>query len=226
MKAIEARGGKVILRNLRPRVRKVFDIIQSAPTLSIFRNVEELDRYLDRMQRGMPKGPVERGGLFKPDSTSLLAGLTALRRNGAAAIGESWAGPRVLLVDGEAGFRATVRRALQQDGYRVDVAALGAEALTRIRQGAYDLMIAELYLPDMTGLELFAAVHSMNGAAPPAIILTALGDWGTHARALELGVSAFLGKPVGMAELSQQVARAVSGPRSLRARGVAASEAA
>jgi anti-sigma B factor antagonist len=88
MKAIEARGGEVVLTNLRPQVRKVFDIIQTVPTLSIFRNVEELDRYLDRMQRRMPKGPLERGGLFKADSASLLAGLTALRRNGEAAIGE------------------------------------------------------------------------------------------------------------------------------------------
>jgi anti-anti-sigma factor len=39
MKAIEARGGEVVLTNLRPQVRKVLDIIQSAPTLSIFRNM-------------------------------------------------------------------------------------------------------------------------------------------------------------------------------------------
>jgi anti-anti-sigma factor len=222
IEALEARGGEVVLTNLRPQVRKVFDTIQSAPTLSIFRSVEELDRYLDQMQRRMPKGPLERGGLFKPASASLLAGLTALPRNGTAAIGDSWPGPRVLLVDGEPGFRATVRRALQQEGYLVDAAALGAEALARLRQGAYDLMITELYLPDMTGLELFTAVHSIVRAAPPAIILTALGDWGTYARALELGVVAFLSKPVGMPELSHQVARALSGPRLLRARGVPA----
>ncbi len=222
IKALEAGGGEVVLTNLRPQVRKVFDVIQSAPTLSIFRSFEELDWYLDRMQRGMPKGPLERGGLFKPASASLLAGLTALRRSGAAAIGESWPGPRVLLVDGEPGFRATVRRALQQEGYLVDVAALGAEALARLRQGAYDLMITELYLPDMTGLELFAAVHSMVRAAPPAIILTALWDWGTYARALELGVVAFLSKPVRMPELSHQVARALPGPRPPRAWGVLA----
>lgn len=222
IEALEARGGEVVLANLRPQVRKVFDIIQSAPTLSIFRSVEELDRYLDQMQRRMPEGPLERGGLFKPASTSLLAGLTALRRSGAAAIGEPWPGPSVLLVDGEPGFRVTVRRALQQEGYLVDGAALGAEALARLRQGAYDLMITELYLPDMTGLELFTAVHSIVRAGPPAIILTALWDWGTYARALELGVVAFLSKPVGMPELSHQVARALSGPRSLRARGVPA----
>ncbi len=222
IKTLEARGGEVVLTNLRPQVRKVFDLIQSAPTLSIFRSVEELDRYLDQMQRGMPKGPLERGGLFKPASASLLAGLAALPRNGAAAIGESWPGARVLLVDGEPGFRATVRRALQQEGYLVDGVAVGAEALTRLRQGAYELMITELYLPDMSGLELFTAVHSIVRAAPPAIILTAFWDWGTYARALELGVVAYLSKPVGMPELSQQVVRALSGSRPLRARGVAA----
>ncbi len=80
------------------------------------------------------------------------------------------------------------------------------------------MMITELYLPDMSGLELFTAVHSIVRA----IILTAFWDWGTYARALELGVVAYLSKPVGMPELSQQVVRALSGSRPLRARGVAA----
>ncbi len=132
--------------------------------------------------------------------------------------------PRILLVGGEADFRARVRQALEQEGYVVDEAAAGADGLARLRQGAYDLVITELYLPDMMVLELIAAVRSMGRAAPLTMILTALGDWGTYAHALELGLTAYLTKPLGMAELSHQVARALSGRRSPSLRGVVASE--
>lgn len=116
-----------------------------------------MDHYLDHMQRGAPRGPLGHGGVFKPASAAPLAGITALRRRAAAAIEDPWPGVRPLLVDGEAGFRPTVRRALQREGYLVDVAATGAEGLARPRQTANDLVITELYLPDMTGLELFTA---------------------------------------------------------------------
>jgi hypothetical protein len=66
----------------------MFDIIYSAPTLSIFQSGEELDQYLDHIQRGAPRAPLEHGGLFKPASAALLAGITALQRRAAAAIND------------------------------------------------------------------------------------------------------------------------------------------
>ncbi len=117
-----------------------------------------------------------------------------------------------------------VVEALEEEGHVVDETAAGAGGLTRLQQAAYDLVIAELYLPEITGLEFAAALRSIGPTAPPLIIVTALGDWGTYARALELGVTAFHTKTLGMQELSYHVARALSGRRSLRARGVPARE--
>ena len=130
---------------------------------------------------------------------------------------------RVLLVDEETDFRAMIRRALEE-GHVVDEVAAGAEGLARLQQATYDLVVTELYLPDMTGLVLLAAARSMSSAPPPMIIVTALGDWGTYARALELGVTAYLTKPLRIAELSRQVARALSACRSLRGQGVSSKE--
>jgi anti-anti-sigma factor len=50
-KAMKAFDGKVVLFNLQPQIRKVFDIIKALPTQQVFSNMDELDDYLDRMQR-------------------------------------------------------------------------------------------------------------------------------------------------------------------------------
>jgi anti-anti-sigma factor len=50
-KAIEAGGGKVAILNPQPSVRKVLDIVKAIPAGGVFRNIEELDAYLDEMQR-------------------------------------------------------------------------------------------------------------------------------------------------------------------------------
>jgi anti-sigma B factor antagonist len=50
-KALEKRGGNIVLLNLKPHIKKVFDIINALPSEQVFSSVEEMDRYLDRMQR-------------------------------------------------------------------------------------------------------------------------------------------------------------------------------
>jgi anti-anti-sigma factor len=55
-KALKAAGGDIALTNLQPQIRKVFDIIKAVPSLSIFESVEELDRYLDAMQKKVKEG--------------------------------------------------------------------------------------------------------------------------------------------------------------------------
>ncbi len=117
---------------------------------------------------------------------------------------------KVLVVDDEADFRGTVRRGLEREGYAVAEAASGAEALARLRDGRYDLVIVDLYMPGMTGLALLEALRAAGRAQPPAIVITGLGDWAAYARALELGALAFLSKPLGMAELTSEVARALA----------------
>ena len=50
-KALEKRGGDIVLLNLKPHIKKVFDIINALPSEQVFSSVEEMDQYLDRMQR-------------------------------------------------------------------------------------------------------------------------------------------------------------------------------
>lgn len=116
----------------------------------------------------------------------------------------------ILVVDDEADFRATLRRALEREGYAVRESAGGAEAMRRLQVEPCDLMILDLSMPGMTGLEFLEALRAAGRVAPPAIVLTAFGDWGSYARAVELGVVAFLSKPIGTGELLHEVARALA----------------
>ena len=50
-KVLEKRAGNIVLLNLKPHIRKVFDIINALPSEQVFSSVEEMDQYLDRMQR-------------------------------------------------------------------------------------------------------------------------------------------------------------------------------
>jgi anti-anti-sigma factor len=56
-KALEGRGGRVLVAHVQPAVRKVFDIVRALPTTDIFKNDAELDAYLDAMQRRARRDP-------------------------------------------------------------------------------------------------------------------------------------------------------------------------
>jgi anti-sigma B factor antagonist len=58
-KSLNASGGKVLLVNLQPQIRKVFDIVQALPRQQIFANVEEMDAYLAAIQRKVKEGEIE-----------------------------------------------------------------------------------------------------------------------------------------------------------------------
>ena len=118
--------------------------------------------------------------------------------------------PRVLVVDDEPDFRASVRQALEREGYAVQEAADGGEALKRLAAETYDLTILDLSMPGMTGLRLLESLREARRAAPPTIVVTAFGDWGSYAHALELGAVSFLSKPLGMGDLLREVARALA----------------
>ncbi|MHA6205586.1 STAS domain-containing protein [Dyella soli] len=58
-KSMRARGGHTLLLNPQPQVRKVFDIVKAVPVAEVFANVEELDSYLDHIQRRIMEGPID-----------------------------------------------------------------------------------------------------------------------------------------------------------------------
>ena len=116
--------------------------------------------------------------------------------------------PLVLVVDDELQIRRFLRTGFELDGFSVQEAETGAEALRSATLKPSDLMILDLGLPDMDGAEVLERVRAWSSV--PVIVLSVRGSEAEKVRLLEIGADDYVVKPFGMAEL---LARAHSAMR-------------
>jgi DNA-binding response OmpR family regulator len=109
----------------------------------------------------------------------------------------------ILVVDDEPTLRETVVDALQADGFRVVSAADGREALTRFRDERPDLVLLDLMLPELSGIEVCRAIRVDSDV--PIIMLTARDSEVDKVVGLELGADDYVTKPFSMRELSARI---------------------
>src|SRR5205809_2487233 len=110
----------------------------------------------------------------------------------------------IAVVDDEANIRETVAFALRREGYEVLVYADGAEAWEAFRERLPDLVILDILMPRVDGLELCRKVRGANDAVP-MIFLTSRDDELDRILGLELGADDYLCKPFSMRELVARV---------------------
>ena len=111
--------------------------------------------------------------------------------------------PRVLFVDDELKILQLGRDYLEKAGFTVEVAADGKDALAAIRAGRPDLIVLDLGLPDLDGLDLTRQVRKDSGV--PIIMLTARGEETDKLVGLELGADDYMVKPFSPKELVARV---------------------
>jgi two-component system copper resistance phosphate regulon response regulator CusR len=107
---------------------------------------------------------------------------------------------RLLLVEDEVEIQRFLSRSLGEAGYQVEVAANAASAERLALQGAHDLLIVDLGLPDMDGITLILKLRQM-GIAAPVLILSARRTVDDRVKGLEQGGDDYLTKPFALAEL-------------------------
>ncbi len=107
--------------------------------------------------------------------------------------------PSVLVVDDEKSLRDFVRRNLEARDFRVLMASNGLEALAHFNTEQVDLVILDIMMPHMDGLETTRRIRGESTV--PIIILTALGEESDKVRAFDLGADDYLTKPFGVGEL-------------------------
>lgn len=111
---------------------------------------------------------------------------------------------RVLVVDDEPMVRDVLVRYLERDGYRVEVASDGEEALQATKATSFDLLLLDLMLPGRDGVDVFRAIQGFED--PPAIImLTAKGEEADRIVGLELGADDYITKPFSPREVVARV---------------------
>ena len=121
---------------------------------------------------------------------------------------------RVLVVDDETKNRELLRAALEAQGYDVEEAASGSEALTRIAAAAPDLMLLDVAMPGMDGLTVCRALKGdPRTASLPVILVTAQVDRQDRLAGIEAGANDYLPKPVDLPDLVLRVRNAVTAKR-------------
>ena len=111
---------------------------------------------------------------------------------------------RILLVEDEAPLRETLAARLKREGYAVDTACDGEEAIFLGKEVPFDVAIIDLGLPKMTGLELIQKLRGM-GQKYPILILTARSSWQDKVEGLKTGADDYLVKPFHVEELLARI---------------------
>jgi two-component system response regulator HydG len=119
---------------------------------------------------------------------------------------------RILVVDDDKNIVQVVRTRLQSENYDVDVAFSGPEALNLWQENQYDVMITDMKMPEMDGVELMRRVQVLNGNIQ-TIILTAYGTIDNAVSAIKDGAFDYVTKPFDSRELLFRVERALEKAR-------------
>jgi two-component system response regulator AtoC len=107
---------------------------------------------------------------------------------------------RVMVIDDEPLMRITVQDALAAEGYKVITAETGGNGLTLLRENQADMVITDLRLPDMDGIQILREVKTFSPETQ-VILITAYGSIDSAVTAMKQGASDYLTKPFSMDEL-------------------------
>jgi len=117
--------------------------------------------------------------------------------------------PKILLIEDDASIVGGLKKELQVEGYEVAVAERGDNGLAQAKEQSFDVVITDLKMPGLSGLELVEQLHTAKPKLP-IILMTAFGTTETAIEATKLGAYDYLLKPFDMAELLDLVAKSVA----------------
>ena len=111
---------------------------------------------------------------------------------------------KILVIEDEAKIADALKRGIENAGYGVEVAGTGAAALEQLHGHAFELILLDLMLPDIDGLELLKRLRNRR-APPPVLILSARDAVDDRVKGLELGADDYLVKPFAFTELLARI---------------------
>ncbi|EKD35883.1 MAG: Ntr family protein two-component system response regulator [uncultured bacterium] len=114
---------------------------------------------------------------------------------------------KVLLVDDEADFLITLAERLEARGLKVNTAANGEDAVAKVDNQSFDLIILDLAMPGIDGLETLKRIKAKQPDAE-IIMLSGQGSIKTSIEAMKLGAEDFIEKPVNISDLMEKISEA------------------
>ncbi|MGO8767033.1 MAG: sigma-54-dependent transcriptional regulator [Limisphaerales bacterium] len=121
-------------------------------------------------------------------------------------------GTKILLIDDDVGIRDTVRRVLAGEGFEVTVEGNGNDGLARAQDETFNVVVTDLKMPGLDGLELVQRLHAARPHLP-IILITAFGTTQTAIEATKFGAYDYLLKPFDMQQLLDLIDKAVDSNR-------------
>jgi DNA-binding NtrC family response regulator len=121
--------------------------------------------------------------------------------------------PRILIVDDDPGQRSLLNSFLGRQGFEIVTAACGQEALETLRHGKFDMMISDVRMPGLSGLETLRLARKEH-ATLPVLLVTAFTDVRDAVAAMRDGAVNYLAKPIDLDELLATVRQAIGIPGS------------
>ncbi len=120
---------------------------------------------------------------------------------------------KILVVDDEEGARDLFNTILTDEGYEVSLANGGEEALGLFKRGLFNLVITDIKMPIMDGLQLLQEIRKM-GSKTDVIMVTAYGEVESYLKAMSLGAAEYINKPIRIKELKQIVHKVLTEQRA------------
>ena len=125
--------------------------------------------------------------------------------------------PSILIVEDEESIRELMQIALSRDRYEVTTASSGESAVDLLKRRRFDLVLLDIHMPRMSGLDVLTTMKRLGRTMPPVLIVTANCSIDTVNQAMQLGCSGYVAKPFQPAELCARVAKALAsrtGPKA------------
>lgn len=110
----------------------------------------------------------------------------------------------ILLIDDDVGIRGFLQDYFQDRDFNVEIASDGAEGWGKFQKGKYDLVLCDMLMPKMSGLEVLKRIKELN-PTQRVLMMTGVTENSTVEKAKELGCYLYLTKPVKLPELEERV---------------------
>src|SRR4030042_1580367 len=116
---------------------------------------------------------------------------------------------RILIIEDDEEMRSLLKEFLNEEGYETDSVDNGSEAYRRLVKELFDLIITDIRMPGLTGLDILPGVRRLQPEAP-IIVITAFGSEEIHHKVFERGATVYLEKPIHLKNLRDLVQKMVS----------------